>query len=407
MFRKALSISRLQILLLLRNKSTLIWMLIVPIVFTTLIGVAFGGFGSSGPAPKVPIAYVDLDQSDVSAVVGQALRSEGSLDVLALSETEARSRQKDEKVPVVVIVPKGFEERIAGGLTADVEIVRTAQRSSGYFLEQIIRNAAARVSSVAYAATVTTDHLAQWKELTGTQRTAVWMDAFRKATLSLADDPGITTVYTVLARTQPQVQLPDNATQSSSGFGAMFVMSSVLMTATVLVSERLRNTMARILTTPTTPMAFLGGKLLAMMSLGVMQFLLFILWGRFVMGVDWGRDPIAVGVMVIVYVFAATGLGVLVGAACRTMAQADVIATFVTYGTSMIAGSWWPIEVAPPYMQKMAQALPQYWAVNGLNKIVVRGLPLSSLGLNVAVLAGMGLLFLCAGTLIFARRARN
>jgi ABC-2 type transport system permease protein len=165
--------------------------------------------------------------------------------------------------------------------------------------------------------------------------------------------------------------------------------------------------MSRILTTPTTPMAFLTGKLLAMMSLGVAQFLLFILWGRFVMGVDWGRDPVAVGVMVIVYVFAATGLGVLVGATCRTMAQAEVIASFVTYGTSMIAGSWWPIEVAPPYMQKMAQVLPQYWAINGLNKIVVRGLPLSSLSLNITVLAGMGLLFLCAGTLVFARRARS
>ncbi|MBA4364745.1 MAG: hypothetical protein C0398_01905 [Coprothermobacter sp.] len=407
MFRTALVVAGLQLRLIARDRSSFIWLLLVPIIFTTIVGAAFGGFGSSGPAPKVPVAFVDLDDSTASSVFEQALRAESALDVQTPSEADGRQQLKDQKIPVLIVIPRGFGSAVEAGTGTSVEVVRSAGQSSGYFLEQLVSNAAARISTLAYAASVTTDQLAQWVTLDSAGRLAAWRTAFASARTTLSDAPTVTTDYSVLARTQPQVQLPDSATQSSTGFGAMFVMAGVLGTATALVSERLRNTLARIMTTPTSTMAFLGGKLMAMMVVGIAQFALFILWGRLVLRVDWGRDPLAVAVMVLVYVFAATGLGVLVGSLCTTMAQAGVIASFVTYGTSMIAGSWWPIEVSPPFMQQLARAFPQYWAVNGLNKIVVRGLGFAAIAPNLLVLGLAGITFLVAGSVVYVRKVRS
>lgn len=408
MFRKAFVIAGLQLRLIARDKSSFIWLLLVPIVFTTIVGAAFGGgFGSSGPAPRVPVAFVDMDHGVASSVFEQALRSEAALDVRTPSEATARQELKENRIPVLIVIPAGFGAAVEAGTATTVELVRSAGQSSGYFLEQLVSNAATRVSTLAYAASVTVDELARWADLDPAGRLAAWRTAFNRARISLADSPTVTTDYTVLARTQPQVQLPDSATQSSTGFGAMFVMAGVLGTATVLVSERLRNTLARIMTTSTSVLAFLGGKLMAMMVLGIAQFTLFVLWGSLVLRVDWGRNPPAIAAMIIMYVFAATGLGVLVGSLCRTMAQAGVIASFVTYGTSMIAGSWWPIEVSPPFMQQLARAFPQYWAVNGLNKIVVRGLGFASIAPNLLVLGIAGIAFLLAGSAIYVRRMRS
>lgn len=407
MFRKAFVIAGLQLRLITRDRSSFIWLLLVPIIFTTIVGAAFGGFGSSGPVPRVPVAFVDLDHGTASGVFEQALRAEPALDVQTPSEADGRQQLKDQKIPVLVVIPRGFGAAVEAGTGTSVEVVRSAGQSSGYFLEELVSNAAARVSTLAYAASVTTDQLSHWVALDPAGRLTAWRTAFASARTTLSDAPTITTDYSVLARTQPQVQLPDSATQSSTGFGAMFVMAGVLGTATVLVSERLRNTLPRIMTTPTSVIAFLGGKLMAMMVVGIVQFALFIVWGRLVLRVDWGRDPLAVAVMVLVYVFAATGLGVLVGSLCRTMAQASVIATFVTYGTSMIAGSWWPIEVSPPFMQQLARAFPQYWAVNGLNKIVVRGLGLAAITPNLLVLAVAGVGCLLAGSVIYVRKIRS
>jgi len=407
MIRKAFVVAGLQLRLIAHDKSSFIWLLLVPIIFTTLVGAAFGGFGSSGPAPKVPVAFVDLDRGAVSSVFEQALRAESALDVQTPSEQIGRQDLKNDKIPVLIVIPEGFGSAVESGTATSVEVVRSAGRSSGYFLEQLVSNAASRVSALAYSASVTTDQLAKWKSLDAADRLATWRKAFADARTTLAEAPTVTTNYSVLARTQPQVQLPDNATQSSTGFGAMFVMAGVLGTATALVSERLRNTLARIMTTSTSTLTFLGGKLMAMMVVGIAQFTLFILWGWLVLGVDWGRDPGAVAAMVLLYVFAATGLGVLVGSLCRTLAQAGVIASFVTYGTSMLAGSWWPIEVAPPFMQQAARAFPQYWAVNGLNKIVVRGLGFAAIAPNLLVLAAAGTVFLLAGSVVYVREVRS
>lgn len=407
MLRKAFAIAGLQLRLITRDRSSLIWLLLVPIIFTTIVGAAFGGFDSSGPAPRVPVAFVDLDHGTASNVFEQALRAEPALDVQTPSEADGRQQLKDQKIPVLIVIPQGFGAAVEAGTAASVEVVRSAGQSSGYLLEELVSNAAARVSTLAYAASVTTDQLSHWVALDAAGRLTAWRKAFASARTTLSEAPTVTTDYSVLARTQPQVQLPDSATQSSTGFGAMFVMAGVLGTATVLVSERLRNTLPRIMTTPTSVIAFLGGKLMAMMVVGIAQFALFILWGSLVLRVDWGRNPLAVAVMVLVYVFAATGLGVLVGSLCRTIAQASVIVTFVTYGTSMIAGSWWPIEVSPPFMQQLARAFPQYWAVNGLNKIVVRGLGFAAIAPNLLVLAVAGAGCLLAGSVIYVRTVRS
>jgi len=407
MLRKAFVIAGLQLRLILRDRSSFIWLLLVPIIFTTIVGAAFGGFGSSGPAPRVPVAFVDLDHGIASGVFGQALRDEPALNVQTPSETDGRQQLKDQKVPVLIIIPRGFGAAVEAGTSTSVEVIRSAGQSSGYFLEQLVSNAATRASTLAYAASVTTHQLSRWVTLDTASRLTAWQTAFAGARTTLADSPTVTTDYSVLAQTQPQVQLPDSATQSSTGFGAMFVMAGVLGTATVLVSERLRNTLPRILTTPTSVIAFLGGKLMAMMVVGIAQFALFILWGSLVLRVDWGRNPLAVAVMVLVYVFAATGLGVLIGSLCKTMAQASVIASFVTYATSMLAGSWWPIEVSPPFMQQLARAFPQYWAVNGLNKIVVRGLGFAAIAPNLLVLAVAGVGFLLAGSVVYVRTTRS
>ncbi|MCX6097661.1 MAG: ABC transporter permease [Caldiserica bacterium] len=407
MVRKAFAIAGLQLRLITRDRSSFIWLLLVPIIFTTIVGAAFGEYWSSGPTPKVPVAFVDLDRSAASGIFQQTLRAESALDVQTPSETDARQQLKDQKIAVLIVIPKGSGSTVEAGSGTTIELVRSAGQSSGYFLEQLLSNAATRVSTLAYAASVTADQLSQWVTLDPAGRLTAWRTAFANASTTLAEAPTVTTDYSVLARTQPQVQIPDTATQSSTGFGAMFVMAGILGTATALVSERLRNTLARVMMTSTSVMAFLGGKLMAMMVVGIAQFALFILWGWLVLRVDWGRDPVAVAAMVVLYVFAVTGLGVLVGSLCRTMAQANVIATFVTYGTSMLAGSWWPIEVAPPFMQQLARAFPQYWAINGLNKIVVRGLGFAAIAPNLLVLGLAGTAFLLAGAVIYARKVRS
>jgi ABC-type multidrug transport system permease subunit len=58
-------------------------------------------------------------------------------------------------------------------------------------------------------------------------------------------------------------------------------------------------------------------------------------------------------------------------------------------------------------MQQLARAFPQYWGVNGLNKIIVRGLGFTAIAPNLLVLTLAGVGFLLAGSVIYVRKVRS
>jgi ABC-2 type transport system permease protein len=43
-----------------------------------------------------------------------------------------------------------------------------------------------------------------------------------------------------------------------------------------------------------------------------------------------------------------------------------------------LGGCWWPIEITPEWMQRMAMLLPTGWAMDALHKLVNFGQPAAS-----------------------------
>ena len=403
--RKALAIAGVQLKLILRSRSSFIWLLLVPIIFTSIVGLVFGSAGYSAPA-DIPVALTDLDRGTMGMAAVHALEQEPGFQILEVSEQEGAQRLREGTVAALVVIPPGFTAALREGRPAEVHLTRSADASSGILAEQVVKEAMARAAGVVRAAALTADQLARWRPLAPEAREEVWNDAVRRAQEQMSTTPGVEAQVTILAKQQPDEQLPDTRTQTSTGFGAMFVMAGVLGAATALVSERLRGTRSRILATPTSIPSLLAGHLMAMMALGIVQFAIFVVWGQLVLHVDWGSNPPAVTALTVAYVFGATGIGILVGSVCTTLAQASAIATFVSYTTSMIAGCWWPVEIMPQFLQVAARAFPQYWAVKGFNTVIVRGLGFQDILPSLLALTATGAASLALGCAVYARRSR-
>ncbi len=63
--RRILDIAGKDLLQLLRDRKTFLFLLIMPILFTFLFGFAFGGF-SKGVDPRLPVGYIDEDDTWLS-----------------------------------------------------------------------------------------------------------------------------------------------------------------------------------------------------------------------------------------------------------------------------------------------------------------------------------------------------
>jgi ABC-type multidrug transport system permease subunit len=109
--------------------------------------------------------------------------------------------------------------------------------------------------------------------------------------------------------------------------------------------------------------------------------------GTFVFGMDWGRSLPMVGVLLLAWAAFNASLALALGNLARSPNQMAGIGVLSTMVLAALGGCWWPIEVAPSWMQALAMALPTGWCMDAMHKLVNFGDPASFAAPHAAALA--------------------
>lgn len=390
MIKKALVIAFNSLKVTFRDKGNLIWLIIMPIVWTTLLGTMST---PSGGDEKIPVGFLNSDRGIYGEVFEEILKKEESIKIVAIAEEDEdkmRNLVKDTKLSVGVIIPGDFSEKLKVREQAVIEILKS-ERYSSYFLEELVEKVAGRISINALAANFTVEKISERRivleeEVLEDEKERIWEEAFVKADAFFEPAPSIGIEYVILSVEKREENIPMGVEASSPGFAVMFVMMGVCFAGVAMVQERHNKTLARLLTTPTEKFFIISGKMLGFFLVGFIQFMILILFGQLVLKVNWGNLPLGVLLLVASYVLSVTGLGTLLSVVVRTSAQAGAFAVLISMVTSMLGGAWWPIEIVPKFMQNVARFTPQYWAINGFNKIITRGFGITEILPNFYVL---------------------
>ena len=398
MLKKIFNIAINLLKITLRDKGALVWLLVMPLIWTVLIGSMSGPKSSSN---TIPVGIINLDNGTYGSNFESYLAKEKDIViVIKKDEIELVQLVKDTKVSVGLIIPQDFSENLKLNRSVEIKLLKS-EKSSSYFIEELIGEVAKRMSIDALSANFALEKLSTLVQVPETSKPEIWERAYKIADAYFEPSPSIAVNYKVLAVEQKEQNLALGMNLSSPGFAAMFVMMGVFFAGAAMVAERHQGTLARLLTTPTSKFSIISGEMLGFFILGLVQFAILILFGQYVLGVNWGSSPFGVALLTVSYVFAVTGLGTLLSVFVRTSAQAGAFAVLVSMVTSMIGGSWWPIEIAPKFMQSIARFTPQYWAVNGFNKIITRGFGVSSVLSNFYVLIAIACVSLFASVILF------
>jgi len=397
-FRKIIQIAINILRITFRDKGALIWIILMPIIWTVLMGSMIGRGSSSS---KIPVGLINNDKGVYGEMFSNALSNESGISVMKETNIDKmRSLVKDSKISIGLVIPETFSENLMNNEFVTIQLLKSTATSS-YFLEELVNKVADRISIGALAANFTVDKVSQFKNLAPNQKTLIYEGAFKRADQSFEPSPSISVNYEVLSVEKKIDDIPLGMNLSSPGFAAMFVMMGVFFAGAAMVAERQNGTLARLLSAPLSKFSIISGEMLGFFLLGLVQFAILILFGQYVLGVNWGSSPIGVSLLTVSYVLAVTGLGTLLAVFVRTSAQAGAFAVLISMVTSMIGGSWWPIEIAPKFMQSIARLTPQYWAVNGFTRIITRGFGVSSVLPNFYVLLTIGGVSLVLATFFF------
>ncbi|HEX2990738.1 MAG TPA: ABC transporter permease, partial [Anaerolineales bacterium] len=292
----------------------------------------------------------------------------------------------------VLIIPQGFSEQASAGHIADVQLKLIAESSSaaGQSLYQLLRGPISQLLSAVEIARISADVQGDPSE---------YGPAFELAWGKWDVHSRIPLVQTELAAGNEEEDWtggnPYN--QASPGILVQFAIFGLVTSAQILVQERKSRTLQRLITTAMKPWEIVAGHMLAMFTVVFLQTVMLVLFGQWVLNVDYLREPLAVLSVAITLGLWVASMGLLIGVLAKAEDQVILYSMVAMFLFSALGGTWFPLEVAGGAFAAIGTLMPSAWAMNGLQNILIRGLGFESVGLPVVVLlAYAGLFFLLA-----------
>ncbi len=201
-------------------------------------------------------------------------------------------------------------------------------------------------------------------------------------------------------RAQLQVIVP--------GIAGMSVMSTTFSAlAFNLTFLREQGILKRIRGTPLPTSAYLAGIAGSAVTNTALQMLIITFAGRFVFGLQWPPDLLAMVVFVVVGVICFASLGVALSHAIPNFESAPAYVNAVFLPVIFISGVFYDAKAAPALIRDVAQVLPLKHLIDGLSGAMVHGKGLADNGTALLVLgawAVVGVLLAVRGFSWEARR---
>jgi ABC-2 type transport system permease protein len=144
--------------------------------------------------------------------------------------------------------------------------------------------------------------------------------------------------------------------------GVLFLFFVASVGARGFLEERASGTLARLRASPITPRSLVGGKIAAMLGMGLVSMLVLWLITVHLFGSTWGA-PLPVLLACIASALAMTGIGSLVTVFSTNQQQAIGVAGIIGFVLGLLGGNFFPPGSLPPFLVTMSRVTPNRWAL--------------------------------------------
>jgi ABC-2 type transport system permease protein len=377
-----------------RDWKAAFFMLVVPIIFTLLMGFIFGGFGGGEEDPRLPVGFVDQDESTVSAHLLALLEGSDAVRPVALEDADKAEEQvRDEELAAAVIVPAGYGDRVFSDDPLRPTVIVDERAQAGTAAQSAIHTTMMRLLGSVQTAKLSAEALDNADE-------AFLMATLDKTIAAWEDPPLKITATQSRASEASGASEEENTSAIPGGFAhssvanlVQFSLMGVIGAAELIVNERKSRTLQRMLTTTIARAEIIVAYFLTIFLLNLIQLALMIAFGAGLLGVNYLREPVALLLMMLTTALCTAGIGLLIGVLSKTEDQVAIFSVIPTLAMAGLGGAWMPLELTSEAFQFVGRLTPVAWAIEGFENLVVRGIGLDATLLPAGVLAAFGVAF--------------
>jgi len=374
-----------------RDKRSLLFLVAMPIAFTFFMGLAYSNVGSDPNVDnRIPLAVVNPEPDAVlNQTLVTRLESSDSIRIESMEEKDAMNAFYKGDMAGVLIIPVGFSEQVSAGNEAQMKLIADSTSAQGQSLYQLLRVPISQLMS-------TVEVSRETAEIVGasdmsTEQSAAFDLAWSKWTE--ASKVSLVKIEQAVAEESSDWTGGNLYNQSSPGILVQFAIFGLVTSAQIFVQEKKVRTLQRLITTNMKPWEIVAGHMLAMFTITFLQTLMLVVFGQWVLKVDYLREPLAVLLIMVTLGLWVASMGLLIGVVAKEEQQVILYSMIAMFLFSAMGGTWFPLETAGGAFAAIGKAMPSAWAMNGLQNILIRGLGLESVWMAVGMLSAYALFF--------------
>jgi len=359
-FRRTLALARAEVLHVLRDRATLMQIIVVPVAQLLILSNA-----ATFAIRSSPIWVVDSDHSQASRAVANRLGASGYFKLLGVtaSAIPANEAMLRGDVSLVLTVPSDFEKSLIRDRVATVHLDVNAEKGSA---ANIVQSYAVQILN-SYA-------LELGAELYPT-------------------DSRTGRIVTV-ARDWYNPTLDYKHYMVPGILVALVTIIGTLITAQNIAREKEMGTLEQLNVTPITKAEFITAKLLPFWVLGMLDLGLGLAVGYFVFDVPMRGSLLLLFASAGVYLIVALAIGLWISTLVETQQQAMFVTFFLLMIYLLMSGLFTPIDSMPRWVQLLSELNPVRHFVTISRAILVKGAGFSETAMPLGILAIYGILIL-------------
>ena len=177
--------------------------------------------------------------------------------------------------------------------------------------------------------------------------------------------------------------------------GMIFILICALMTSVSIVREKENGTMEVLLVSPVRPMRIVLAKLVPYFMLSCINLATILLLAAYALDVPLSGSAGAIIAVSLLYLVLALALGLLIS----TIAEKQIVALIISamllmMPIVMLSGMLFPVENMPAVLQAISCIVPARWYIEAIRKLMIEGLPFAAVWREVLILLAMTVVFI-------------
>ncbi len=373
-WRNIRAVMRKEIQHIVRDRATLILVLITPTVLLLIMAYAL-----TVELEYIPVAVLDHDRSSISRKFVQQVTAGEDLDLYAQVDRfdQIEMMLVTGEIKAAVIIAPNFSQKLLAleGLPMQLIIDGTEPESGNFAVDHIAQRVEQFIREV-MSKQLQTSGISEEALLPIDLRLRAWYN------------PGL----------RPRVDLIPGLISMVLGFPALSV-------ALTLAHEREHGTLEQLMVSPIGRAELLLGKMIPYVIVGLANVIVMPVLAMLWFAIPFNGNFVLFFLLSALFLFAILSMGIIIGVFMRTQAAALALSFLLIFFPGFfLTGIFFPIVAMPEIMRMESLFLPgTHYAV------ITRGVFLTAIGMDVlwpyaVMLAGLGVVFTGVAALFFRKR---